>query len=107
MYASDPYFSASSKLAKLHLVPGVADDASARIYAGFLEVSYAEMKEVFRPVMDEVVRLVNQQIKEASKNGSISAVILVGGFGESICLYRRLKESVKPIPVLQTPNASV
>ncbi|KAI9862953.1 MAG: hypothetical protein M1813_004126 [Trichoglossum hirsutum] len=88
-------------------LPGVVDDASARIYAGFLEVSYAEMKEVFRPVMDEVVRLVNQQINGASKNGSISAVILVGGFGESICLYRRLKESVKPIPVLQTPNASV
>jgi hypothetical protein len=96
-----------TKLIYLGLVPGVADDASVGIYAGFLEMSYAEMKEVFRPVIDEVLQLVNKQIKEASKKGPISAVILVGGFGESTCLYRRIKEAVKPIPVLQPPNAFV
>lgn len=70
-------------------------------------MTYAEMKDVFRPVIEEVLALLNDQIKAASKHGPISAVILVGGFGESTYLYRQIKQAVSPIPVLQPPNGSV
>ncbi|EEH37287.2 hypothetical protein PAAG_07568 [Paracoccidioides lutzii Pb01] len=85
-------------------IPGVEDDPSVGISAGFLEMSYAEMKDVFRPVMKEVLSLLNEQIEAASAQGPISAVILVGGFGESTYLYRQIKQAVSPIPVLQPPN---
>lgn len=65
------------------------------------------MKDVFRPVIEEVLALLNDQIKAASKEGPISAVILVGGFGESTYLHRQIKQAVSPIPVLQPPNGSV
>ncbi|KAK2753355.1 hypothetical protein FQN55_003484 [Onygenales sp. PD_40] len=85
-------------------IPGVEDDPSVGICAGFLEMTYAEMKEVFQPVMTEVLMLLNEQLKAAIKEGPISAVILVGGFGESTYLYRQIKEAVAPVPVLQPPN---
>lgn len=107
MYALCLSISVAAKLNQPRLVPGVPDDPSAGVCAGFLDMTYGEMKEVFRPVIAEVLQLVKKQISEASKNGPISAVILVGGFGESVYLHRRIKEAVKPIPVLQPPNASV
>ncbi|OAT11310.1 hypothetical protein BDBG_06827 [Blastomyces gilchristii SLH14081] len=85
-------------------IPGVEDDPSVGICAGFLEMTYTEMKDVFRPVIEEVLALLNDQIKAASKQGPISAVILVGGFGESTYLYRQIKQAVSPIPILQPPN---
>jgi len=56
-------------------------------------VSTAEVTEIFRPILDEIVGLVEHQRLEAAKAGAVAkGVILVGGFGQSSYLYTCLKQ---------------
>ena len=53
-----------------------------------------------------VIRLVNGQIKSVQACGlSVKAILLVGGFGGSEYLYRRLAQANPSIHVMQPPNA--
>ena len=47
-------------------VPGLPDDESKGVEDGFLEISRDEMKGVFDPVTNEIIRLVRQQIDTLS-----------------------------------------
>jgi serine/threonine-protein kinase ATR len=60
-----------------------------------------EMKmKVFEPIMKDIICLIEEQLTMAG--GNISAVILVGGFGQSQYLKNRIREAVKKsTPVLQ------
>lgn len=59
-----------------------------------------DVGEILKPVIDEVVKLVRDQIR--STNKEVKAVLLVGGFGGSQHLLQRLRESVpKNTAVLQ------
>ncbi|KAK4031233.1 hypothetical protein C8A01DRAFT_42288 [Parachaetomium inaequale] len=49
------------------------------------------MEEMFDPVVRDVLRLVSQQVEESSRKGKrINFVVLVGGFGNSDYLKRKL-----------------
>jgi molecular chaperone DnaK (HSP70) len=72
--------------------PGVADDEEAGIEQGFLTLTSQELAEMFRPILNEIIQLVEGQISNIrSKGKSVSGVVLVGGFGQSTCLFKTLK----------------
>ncbi|KAK5112136.1 hypothetical protein LTR62_004479 [Meristemomyces frigidus] len=90
--------------------PGLPDDEEAGLDSGFLIMSAAQVKEIFEPVIKQVVELVEGQVDAIkSKNGVVSGIILVGGFGQSNYLYTRLKQhfnAAPPPPYTETPNHS-
>ena len=45
----------------------VPDDPSKGVEDGYLEITIGEMKEIFDPVINEIIRLVRQQIDTISK----------------------------------------
>ncbi|KAI0882521.1 actin-like ATPase domain-containing protein [Annulohypoxylon maeteangense] len=88
--------------------PGLPDDEEARIDSGFLVMTADEVKGIFEPVVKEVCDLVQGQVDGLrSKGGIVSGIILVGGFGQSDYLYRRLKAhftSAAPPPYTERPT---
>ncbi|PSR90495.1 hypothetical protein BD289DRAFT_365914 [Coniella lustricola] len=88
--------------------PGLADDEEAGIDCGFMIMTAAQVKDIFDPVVKEVCDLVQGQVDGLRvKGGTVSGIILVGGFGQSDYLYRRLKSrfsSAAPPPYSERPT---
>lgn len=88
--------------------PGLPDDEEARLDSGFLILTAAEIKDIFEPVVKEVCDLVQGQVDELRhKGGIVSGIVLVGGFGQSEYLYKRLKghfTSGAPPPYSERPT---
>ncbi|KAF4343007.1 hsp70 [Fusarium beomiforme] len=94
--------------------PGLPDDEEAGLDSGFLVMTAEQVKDIFEPVVKEVCDLVQGQVTGLrSKGGIVSGIVLVGGFGQSDYLYRRLKNhftSAAPPPYSERPthaNANV
>ncbi|KAK3901197.1 hypothetical protein C8A05DRAFT_35129 [Staphylotrichum tortipilum] len=92
--------------------PGLPDDESVGLDSGFLVMSADQIKDIFEPVVKEVCDLVQGQVDTLrAKGGVVSGIILVGGFGQSDYLYRRLKNhfsSAAPPPYTERPtNANI
>lgn len=70
-------------------------------------MSGTELRCIFEPVLNEVLRLVVAQITASS--AAVSRVLLVGGFGENAYLRDSIRAEVKNrhIEVIQSPNAYV
>ena len=64
-----------------------------------------EVRAIFDPVVNEVLKLVVGQIDAAKR--PVKAVILVGGFGQNAYLRDAIRHEVKSsnVTVLQSPNA--
>ncbi|KAG6227755.1 hypothetical protein E4U34_005206 [Claviceps purpurea] len=72
--------------------PGLPDDETAGLDSGFLIMTAPQIRDIFMPVVQEVCDLVQGQVDRLrSQGGTVSGIILVGGFGQSEHLYRRLK----------------
>lgn len=72
---------------------GVADDEAAGIEQGFLTVTHAEVGSIFTPIIQNILRLINGQIKRLRSDGkTVAGIILVGGFGQSKCLRTQVKK---------------
>lgn len=88
--------------------PGLPDDEEAGLDSGFLVMTAAQIKEIFEPVVKEVCDLVQGQVNTVrNKGGVVSGIVLVGGFGQSDYLYRRLKThftSAAPPPYTERPT---
>jgi len=88
--------------------PGLPDDEEAGLDSGFLVMTAEQIKDIFDPVVKEVCDLVQGQVETLrSKGGIVSGIILVGGFGQSDYLYRRLKNhfaSAAPPPYSEHPT---
>ncbi|OHE97636.1 hypothetical protein CORC01_07051 [Colletotrichum orchidophilum] len=88
--------------------PGLPDDEEAGLDCGFMVMSADEIKEIFAPVVKEVCDLVQGQVTGIrSKGGVVSGIVLVGGFGQSDYLYRKLKThftSAAPPPYTERPT---
>jgi molecular chaperone DnaK (HSP70) len=79
--------------------PGLPDDEEAGLDSGFLIMSSEQVKAIFDPIIDEVISLVQGQVDSIKvKNGHVSGIILVGGFGQSNYLYTRLKAHFNTSP---------
>ncbi|KAK4034205.1 hypothetical protein C8A01DRAFT_49366 [Parachaetomium inaequale] len=90
--------------------PGLPDDEEAGLDSGFLVMMAEQIKDIFDPVVKEVCDLVQGQVDTLrAKGGIVSGIILVGGFGQSDYLYRRLKNhftSAAPPPYSEIPTNS-
>jgi hypothetical protein len=67
----------------------------------------SDMKDIFEPVVKQVIDLVWGQIKETRVK--IKAILLVGGFGQNNYLKERLRSAlindINKIEVIQPPHA--
>ncbi|VTT80626.1 unnamed protein product [Fusarium fujikuroi] len=92
----------------LRSFPGLPDDEEAGLDSGFLVMTAEQVKDIFEPVVKEVCDLVQGQVTGLrSKGGIVSGIVLVGGFGQSDYLYRRLKNhftSAAPPPYSERPT---
>jgi len=88
--------------------PGLPDDEEVGLDSGFLVISADQIKDIFEPVVKEVCDLVQGQVDTLRvKGGVVSGIILVGGFGQSDYLYRKLKahfSSAAPPPYSERPT---
>lgn len=67
------------------------DDEDAKIDSGFMTISSSEVAKMFKPITDDVLRLIKGQIESLNTKGKTSAgVILVGGLGKSLRPYKFL-----------------
>lgn len=79
--------------------PGLPDDEEAGLESGFLIMTAEQVKGIFEPVIEQVVELVDGQVQAIKeKQGRVSGIILVGGFGQSNYLYTRLKQHFNSAP---------
>ncbi|KAI1008496.1 hypothetical protein CEK26_012900 [Fusarium fujikuroi] len=86
----------------LRSFPGLPDDEEAGLDSGFLVMTAEQVKDIFEPVVKE-----GQVTGLRSKGGIVSGIVLVGGFGQSDYLYRRLKNhftSAAPPPYSERPT---
>lgn len=101
-------FSAATPLEEKFMIPvgGLANNAALGVARGRFSLTTSDLINIFKPVVDEVVQLVQEQIKAASSKARVKAVLLVGGFGASVYLREKLQESLgSNIKVLQPPHA--
>ena len=91
-------------LLTLVLVPGLIDNPETGVRRGKIVLGAAELRGVFRPVIDEVITLVKGQVRATKK--IVKAVLLVGGFGQSAYLRDSIRGAVEGsgIEVMQSPN---
>jgi hypothetical protein len=96
--------------------PGVPDNEEAGIDQGFLTLPFKDVADMFRPIITDIITLVEGQMEKVRNKGKVVAgVVLVGGFGQSGCLYKALKlkytgqleerRADAKFEVLQPPNA--
>ncbi|KAK0705553.1 hypothetical protein B0H67DRAFT_386378 [Lasiosphaeris hirsuta] len=85
-------------------VGGLANNRELGISRGRYALKAADLQTIFEPVVQEVIKLVKDQI--TSSKVPIRAVLLVGGFGASNYLKERLRNAVdRNIQIMQPPNA--
>ena len=70
-----------------------------------LELSSTEIKEIFEPVISEILTLIYEQIQQTAK--TVKLILLVGGFGDSKYLKSRIQETFPDIEVKVSLNWSV
>jgi molecular chaperone DnaK (HSP70) len=89
-------------------MPGLPDDEAAGVDSGFLVMDAAQVKKIFEPVINQVIELVQGQVDAVTaKHGTVTGIILVGGFGQSNHLYTKLKQhfnTAPPPPYTQRPT---
>ena len=89
-----------TKMSQPPSVPGLSDDPQQRIKRGKLSVPGEDVATIFRPVIQEIIRLVEGQISSTQR--PIKAVLLVGGFGQSSYLRDSLRFALSPeIDIMQ------
>lgn len=90
--------------------PGFPDDEEIGLDAGFLIMTAEQVKNIFDPVVRAVCELVEGQVEGIRrKNGVVSGIVLVGGFGQSNYLYSTLKShfnTAAPPPYSELPTHS-
>lgn len=85
----------------------VENGTSPHIKDYFLTLTSAEVKGIFQPVIDQVIKLVDGQIRQLQIQGkAVSGIVLVGGFGQSSYLFNSLQDhasTMNPAPVVLQP----
>ena len=90
-------------------VPTIGDLEDAGVYGGNFEITREEMRFLFDPIISQIIELiVNQVVTVSSGPQQVKFILLVGGFGESEYLYRRVDAwaSQYKIQVIQPREAS-
>ena len=85
-------------------MPGLRDNGTLGIRRGRFRLSGSDVRAIFEPVVKEVIALVKCQI--AATKTKITAILLVGGFGQNTFLRDSVRQAVaaNDIEVMQSPN---
>ncbi|KAL8719795.1 MAG: hypothetical protein Q9225_003230 [Loekoesia sp. 1 TL-2023] len=88
-------------------LPGLSDNIANGVHRGRLCLTGSDVSNIFKPVIREVIKLVNGQIDATEAH--VKAVLLVGGFGQSSYLRDRIRQAVtkRGVEVMQSPNGSI
>jgi len=71
---------------------GVADSETAGVAMGYFKLSHDQAKAIFEPVVQQILDLIKDQVSAVhASSGLVSAILLVGGFGQSNYLHARIK----------------
>jgi molecular chaperone DnaK (HSP70) len=87
-----------------YLIPvrGLADNPEKSVKRSHFTILGSRLVELFEPVMANIKNLVIEQVLQSK---SVKAVLLVGGFGQSVYLREVIKGAVGPeVQVLQPPQ---
>ena len=90
-------------------VPTIGNLEEAGIDGGNFEITREEMKGLFDPIIDRIIVLIQAQVMSVSTGPQqVNSILLVGGFGESEYLYKRVYTwaSQYNIQVIQPREAS-
>lgn len=93
-------------------VPFNINDGEARgVEEGFMLLTATQIWSIFEPVVNSVIRLIESQIHRVEARGkSVNGILLVGGFGQSNCLFKKLQAKfrylVLPPPYPGSQNAA-
>ncbi|KAI9773266.1 MAG: hypothetical protein M1839_002178 [Geoglossum umbratile] len=72
-------------------VPTVAEIREAGVDGGYFGISREEMRSLFDPVIDRIIGLIEHQVMTVSQGPQrVNSILLVGGFGESEYLFKRV-----------------
>lgn len=73
---------------------GIPNNSSLKIKNGRLHISVSTMKQIFAPVIEQILKLVDDQIRRVQEgNHQVNAILLAGGFGKN----EYLKESIQAL----------
>lgn len=75
---------------------GLKNNERLHIHGGTYEVTPSHVKQIFEPVIQKILVLVQSQITESRKENStpVKAVLLAGGFGNNPYLKARIQQAV-------------
>ncbi|KAI9865698.1 MAG: hypothetical protein M1813_002156 [Trichoglossum hirsutum] len=72
-------------------VPTVDEIKEAGVEGGHFGISRQEMRSLFDPIIDQIIDLIKHQVMIVSQGPQrVNSILLVGGFGESEYLYKRV-----------------
>ncbi|KAI9367138.1 actin-like ATPase domain-containing protein [Aspergillus egyptiacus] len=87
-------------------VRGAKDDPEVKIEKEVFRLNTDEIEAIFDPIVQEIEELVTEQRRGIARAGLVAeAILLVGGFGASDYLFRRLQEANPMTTILQPPNS--
>ena len=72
-------------------VPTIGNLEEAGVFGGNFEITREEMRALFDPIIDQIIALIKNQVMTVSAGPQqVNSILLVGGFGESEYLYKRV-----------------
>ncbi|KAF8249042.1 actin-like ATPase domain-containing protein [Wilcoxina mikolae CBS 423.85] len=76
---------------------GIDDDPSRNIEDGEILVTPDDLREMFDPHVNRTLELIEEQVETVTANGgTVKHILLVGGFGGSDYLFKRVQEYAGP-----------
>lgn len=90
-------------------VPTVGTLEQVRVYGGNFEITQDEMRSLFDPIIDQVVNLIGAQVSKVLESSfTVTSILLVGGFGESEYLFKKVNSWASPqgMQVIQPKDAA-
>lgn len=93
-----------------HEVPtSIPDNINEGVQDGRLVMTVEDLEGIFDPVVEHVLILIQQHIDEnkAVSSGPKLSILLVGGFGSSKYLKKKIEQKVANSTVIQPPDAWV
>ena len=84
-------------------VSGLRDNQALGIRRGKLRMVGTEVKEFFKPVVEETIKLIQDQI--VAIGHSATTIVLVGGFGQSHYLRSQIQAAVGNSKVMHSPQS--
>ena len=90
-------------------MPGLVDDNSQVVRRGKVTLRGAELVQIFAPILQEILNLIQDQIDSIAANPEkATKVLLVGGFGQSAYLRNYISTELgSKIEVMVSPNGLV